>query len=329
MKLKVKYAGGVNPAGTNEVWGGSKATFNAFIKSFENDPDVELTYKDRTYFFNNSKVFNVELFKEYIKDADIVHIDDTSIVEAVYKAGMDAPDIIGPIARSPIKKYTNGWIAPYTKEWFYKAKVVRLNYSEERQPYVDEAFGNNVKNTDLVTLIHHGIDTNELSPSKIVHKRQYVLWAGMIPRHAKNYELMEEVMKITKLPDGFNWKVMSNFKVQDYWDILDRTAILINTSRYETFCCALFEARAKGVATIQPILLNGPDVHTNAPGQTEYTAEGYRDKILEMLTNNNYIQSGKENREYCVNTASLKIMRDSFYSIYKKAYEEKLTKNNI
>ena len=323
MKIKVKYAGGVNPAGTDEVWGGSKATFNAFIKSFENDPEVELTYKDRTYFFNNSKIFNVQLFKEHIKDADIVHIDDTSIVEEVYKAGLDSPDVIGPIARSPIKKYTNEWVAPYTKEWFYKAEVIRLNYNEERQSYIDSAFNAGTKSSDLVTLINHGIDTDFLKPSEVIHKRQYVMWAGMIPRYAKNYELMEEIMKITKLPQGYEWKVMSNFKVQDYWDALDRTAILINTSRYETFCCALFEARSKGVATIQPNLLNGPDVHINAPIQVEYKAEAYRDMILELLNNNTYIKKGKESREYCTSTASLREMRDSFYSVYKKIMSRK------
>lgn len=321
VKLKVKYVGGANPASHSEVWGGSKATFNAFTKSFENDPGVDLIYRDRTAFINNGK-FNVDLFTEFTKDADIVHVDDTGIVEFVYKSGLPAPDVIGPIARSPIKPYGNGWQSAYPKEWFYQSSVVRLNYSEERQAYIDKEFDTPIDKSELITLIHHGIDTNELKPANNLN-RKYVLWAGMIPRYAKNYELMEEIMKITTLPDGFEWKVMSNYNVEDYWNTLDETAILINTSRYESFCNALFEARAKGVATIQPILLNGEDVHVNAPGQVEYNPESYREMILHLLTSDNYVKAGVENREYCVNTASLKIMRDSFYTVYAKIHEGK------
>lgn len=322
MKIKVKYIGGINPAGTNEIWGGSKATFNAFVKSFENDPDIDLTYKDRSYFHDSRGAFKIESVKEYIKGADIVHVDDASILEHFYHAGLDSPDVIGPIARSPIKEYKNGWIAPYTKEWFYKAEVIRLNYSEERPKSVTKAFGPETKPSDLVTLIDHGIDTDFLKPSETAHKRQYVMWAGMIDRYAKNYELMKEIMDITQLPNGYNWKVMNKFKVQDYWNELDHTAILINTSRYETFCNALFEARAKGVATIQPNLLNGPDVHTTAPIQVEYKPEAYRDMILKLLNDNTYLQKGKECREYCVSTASLKKMRNSFFSVYKKVIDK-------
>ena len=326
MKIKVKFAGGVNPAGTNEVWGGSKATFNAFIKSFENDPDVDLIYKDRTDFFNKDKSFRLEEFKEYIQDADIVHVDDASLVQEIFKAGLSTPDVLGPIARSPIKVYKD-WNSGYTKEWFYKAQVVRLNYNEERQSYINlHEFDKGTTPDDLITLIHHGIETDMLVPSDTVHKRQYVMWAGMIPRHAKNYQLMEEIMKITTLPEGFKWKIMSKYNVEDYWDALDRTAVFINTSRYESFCCALFEARAKGVATIHPNKLNGPGVHEDAPGQVEYIAEAYRDRILELLKDDLYIQRGKESRDYCVNTASLKIMRDSFYDVYKKIMDAKNAK---
>ncbi len=45
--------------------------------------------------------------------------------------------------------------------------------------------------------------------------------------------------------------------------------------------------------------------------------------ILELLKNNTYIQKGKECREYCVSTASLKQMRDSFFDVYKKALDKR------
>jgi glycosyltransferase involved in cell wall biosynthesis len=133
---------------------------------------------------------------------------------------------------------------------------------------------------------------------------------------------MEEIMKITKLLEGYEFKVMNKYNVEDYWKVLDETAIFINTSRYESFCCALFEARAKGVATIQPKLLNGVGVHEKAPIQVEYEAEVYRDKILELLKDEKYKKVGEECREYCVKNASLKIMRDDMTKIYKEVYNE-------
>jgi hypothetical protein len=306
--ITVKYIGGVNPKSISEIWGGSKATFNAFVKSFENDTDVKIIYKARDQFLHNN-LFDLHGFNDFIKDADIVHVDDTTILGKMFENNLPPPDVIGPISRSPIKVYKDNWVCPYTKDWFYQSKIIRLNYNEER------------KNHGLVTLIHHGIDTNFLIPQP--KHRKYVLWAGMIPRAAKNYPLMEEIMRITTLPLGFEWKIMSQYNVSDYWNTLDETAILINTSKSESFCCALFEARAKGVATIQPVLLNGKGIHENAPIQVQYNAESYKEKILDLLSEEKFIQIGNDCRAYCVETASLKQMRDSFYKIYLEVFKNK------
>ena len=308
------FVGGCNPAGTNEVWGGSKATFHAFINSFKEDSEYELIYKTRDDFLVNGE-FLLDDFVDFLNSGDISHVDDTGIIEVMFKHGLPAPDVIGPIVRSPIKNY-KGWDCCYPKDWFYKAKVIRLNYNEER------------KNHELVKLIKHGIDTETLKPVNGKF-RKYVLWAGMVPRGAKNYPLMEEIMKITKLPQPYEFKIMSMYNVEDYWKVLDETAIFINTSKYESSCCALFEARAKGVATIQPLLLNGVGAHEKAPVQVEYNAEAYRDMILALLsdsegkTDKNYKYIGAICRNYCVTNASLKNMRDTIAVIYQEVLNEK------
>jgi len=300
--ITVKFVGGVIPKSTKEIWGGSKATFNSMIKSFENDKEINFIYKTRSDFKSVKECYN------FLKDGDISHVDDTGIISTLFLNEYPAPDVIGPIVRSPIKNYKN-WQCNYEKDWFYKAKIIRLNYSEER------------KNHELVNLIRHGVDTDFLKLS--TKKKKYILWAGMIQRYAKNYELMEEIMKITKLPEGYEFKIMNKYNVEDYWKTLDETAILINTSRYESFCCALFEARAKGVATIQQLLLNGVGVHKYAPIQVEYEAEAYKDKILELLKDEKYKKVGEECREYCVKNASLKIMCDDMTKIYKEIFKNK------
>lgn len=303
-KIKVSFVGGVRPHGTKEIWGGSAATFNAFEKAFENDKEFDVNFKTRLDFPDG-----VDLLS-FLNEGDISHVDDTGIIQAMFNQGLNAPDVIGPIVRSPIKEYKD-WKPLYTKDWFYKAKIIRLNYNEER------------KNHELVDLIRHGIDTKTIKP-KEGKKRKYVLWAGMIQRYAKNYELMEEIMNITNLPEGYEFKVLNRYNVEDYWEVLDETVILINTSRYESFCCALFEARAKGVATIQPLKLNGVGVHEDAPIQVEYTAEAYKEKILELIKDEEYTKIGKECREYCEETASLKVMRDDVAKYYKQILKEKI-----
>jgi len=301
--IRVKFIGGVRPADTSEVWGGSKATFYALAKCFEGSEKINFECKARNDFSSYSEAY------EFLFSGDISHVDDLGVLETFYINGSNPPDVAGPIVRSPIKEYRDGRKVKYPKEWFYKSKVIRLNYAEERN------------SPELVTLIRHGVDTEMLKPSNKTKK--FILWAGNIHRYAKNFEMMNKVMEITALPKGYEWKVLHNYKVKDYWDILDETAILINTSRYESFCCALFEARAKGVATIQPKLLNGKGIHENAPVQVEYNPEAYRNKILELLENKEYIRVGKECREYCEKTASLKIMGSDLTKIYIDVYNSK------
>jgi len=122
-------------------------------------------------------------------------------------------------------------------------------------------------------------------------------------------------MEITQLPQGFEFKILSNYNIADYWTILDETAIFVNTSYYESFCCALFEARAKGVATIQRKGLNS-NQHLKAHKQVEYTAEAYKEEILFMTTDEAFKVYGTINRKYVIYNCTLGQMRDSYKKVY-------------
>jgi glycosyltransferase involved in cell wall biosynthesis len=316
-KIKVHFIVGRMAEDYNQIFGGTLATVNAYMKAFENDQEFEIVVKKRADFKNTDEI------SEFSKDCDIFHVDDTYTLGEMYKAGMKYPDVIGPISRSPVKAYNSGaWECPYPADWFYRAHIIRLNHSEEKEDTLREEF-KGINFVKHITLIRHGIDTNLLCPGCKQIKKKYILWAGNHLRPAKNYELWEEIQEIIKdkLPKEYELITLSGYKVKDYWDILDKTAILVNTSKYESFCCALFEARAKGVCTIQPKLLNGPGVHEDARIQVEYNAKAYANKIVELTKNPSLIEKeGKLNRQYTLEHASLYSMREDIAKVYKEIY---------
>ncbi|MFA5111009.1 MAG: hypothetical protein WC443_06370 [Desulfobaccales bacterium] len=299
--IHVKYIGG-NHAGVSQKWGGTCATNYALLKALEGHPEFVFEAKFRKDFPGLLEI------RRFLEGADVTHVDDTFIVSRMFHGGFSAPDIIGPITRSPLKNY-EGWTAPYTAEWFYQAQVIRLNYAEERH------------DTHLVRLIRHGVDTGRLQPCEGA-ARKYVLWAGDKNRPAKNYPLMEEIMQGFELPDGYEFRVLTDYPVQDYWTLLDETAVLVNTSRHESFCCAAFEAMAKGVPVIWRQGLQG-GVHEAAGLRVSYEAGAYRAAILETLSGENYLNLGQAAREYCETNASLAVMGEDLAAVYGEVMEKK------
>ena len=77
--------------------------------------------------------------------------------EGTFLNALERPDLIGPISRSPIKRYNSGkWRAKYTPEYFYSGPVIRLNEAEEKEStMLDEFNGDYVK---YISFIRHGID---------------------------------------------------------------------------------------------------------------------------------------------------------------------------
>ena len=298
--IHVKYIGGSHAAVTQK-WGGTSATNYALLKAMEGHPEFVFEAKFRKDFPGLLEI------RRFLEGADVTHVDDTLIIAWMFNGGIPAPDVIGPITRSPLKDY-QGWRAPYTADWFYRARVIRLNYAEEND------------NRHLVKLIRHGVDTDRLRPLEGA-ARKYILWAGGI-RPAKNYPLMQEIMQGFELPAGYEFRVLTDYPVQDYWELLDETALLVNTSRCESFCCAAFEAMAKGVPVIWRQGLQG-GVHEAAGVRVGYEAGEYRAAILEALSGESYRNLGRAAREYCETNASLAVMGEDLVAVYREALEKK------
>jgi glycosyltransferase involved in cell wall biosynthesis len=308
MKKKVIFLGGVFNKNKNSMWGGTVATSEYFKASFEGEDYI--SFVDRSE-IKTGKEYSLEKIKNKIKDYDIIHVDENSLAQIFYLNNLKV-DVIGPITRSPdtVKEYKmeDGtiWKSVYTSDWFYSKSIIRLNANEEK----NDIYLKKVKYID------HAVPTNILLPN-FSKQKKYILWAADDKRYAKNIELGEEIKKITTLPSGYEWKFLKRYNINDYIEILDETAILINTSRYESFCSALFEAKSKGVPTIYKSKLHN-DRFLDGRIQVEYNAEAYKDKILELLSNKKMLkEEGNLSRKYAEDNASLKKMKESILKIYR------------
>lgn len=312
MKKRVLFVG-PKPRGADTVWGGSIATAHNFLTSMRLSSRFEIVHIDRN---DIKKPEQIPAILERTK-YDLLHIDDAGqTAQRFFLAGIQ-PDVIGPVTRAPngVKTYNiNGspWDSIYTPDWFYKAVVIRLNANEERHKDFHDRY----------RTISQGVDTDLLKPNQKPDAR-LVLWAGDAQRPAKNYPLMQEIMAITTLPAPYEFKVMSGYNVEDYWKALDDAVLLVNTSKYESFCAALFEAKAKGIPTIYREKLHN-DRFPDGRIQVPYTAEAYRDAILAILNDPQAMgREGRMNREYCEEFASFDVMKDTYEAAYDEALERK------
>lgn len=295
---RVAYIGGRCPKPTKERWGGSIATNNAYLRAFADDSKwtIDLLPRDKI-----KTAADIEAFSA---GADLVHLDDTNIAGMMFAAGMPTPDVIGPITRSPVKDY-KGWTCPYSEAWFYRATVIRLNHAEERQC------------PERVQLVVHGIDTDRIRP--IRKGGNVILWAGDDRRPAKNFELWEEI-KFFPPPPGYRYATLTDYAVEDYWQALPWVAAVVNTSRYESFCCAAFEAMAAGVPVVwRKGLQGGP--WEDAGIRVDYTARAYAEALQKVCPDHERL--GQEARAYVETHCTLKHMRESYAGIFQAALEKK------
>jgi len=293
---KIAYIGGIPyPQSFAQPWGGTTSTNYCYQKSFENDPEYRLFCLPRVDIANPTQI------EKFIEDVqpDIVHLDDTGVCGVMFKGGLKAPDFIGPMTRSPTKLYKNKWKAPYSEEWFYSATVLRLNHFEER------------KTPDRVVLIDHGVDSEMLVPKKTPH-RNIILWAGQKDRPAKNFGLWTQIQRGVP-PPKYQYRTMSMYNVEDYWKVLDQVALIVNTSKSETFCCAAFEAMSKGVPVVWRKNLQG-GVHEDAGIRVEYDADSYHLGIKAAVKD--LARHSVEARDYVKNHCTLKHMRDSYVKVF-------------
>lgn len=307
-----------------QIWGGTNATNYTIKKCFENDSEIDFKIKSLREFNSISEV------RDWLNLADVSWLDAMSAVDDFYKLGYKRPDIVGIVTRSPVKNYGDGHVS-YDKNWFYNGKVVRLNENEEKEKVLKDEF----KGQDFISkisLVRHAIDLDTWKINPEVKTKKYVLWAGDKYRDAKNYPMWEQIQKITKLPAGYEFKTLSQYSIETYKMILDETAILVNTSKYESFCCAVNEARAKGVCTLVRKGLNGDIMFTDQKIQVEYTPEAYAKEIEKILkkddSGNNYVEMyGLKNREWAEKNITLKNMRNDLVKVFKEVYKEKYGKN--
>lgn len=316
-KLKVRMIGG-HLAGFDTVFGGAQATTLAFLKAFENDEEVDFKL------LPSEQVKDIGHIKEFFLDADIRILDESIFIASLCESNNVKIDILGPTLRSPVKKYGKDkiWNCPYSVNWFYSHKIIRLNYNEEKEKILLPEFkGQNF--TNKVTLIHHCVDTNYLKPNDS-KERIWVLWAGNVNRDAKDFPFFTEIMKM-ELPKPFKFKVMTGYPVARYWETLDETAILVNTSKFESFCACLFEAMAKGVPTIYPKGLHGEGVHEQGFIQCVKDVKSFQDCILHYLEHNDERATiGKICREYCEKNASPEVMRNDLVKIFKEVINDRI-----
>lgn len=321
-KILVRYIGGsIGTPTKGEMWGGTAATNYAIKKAFEGSDIFDFQIKTRRDFNNISEA------KEFLDGGEISWMDDCGFLEQFFEEGYDRPDIIGPISRSPVKRYSGGdWRSRYTSEYFYNGKVLRLNEAEEKESTLLDEF----KGTDWVkkiSFIRHGIDLDLMSDRRFV-ERINILWAGNSSRPAKNYQMwldiQEKIKELGGLPLPYEFKTMSNYSVDDYWNTLNGTALLVNTSKYESFCCAVAEARSKGAGALVRENFNGLIVHLDQPGQTPYTVDDYVKKILELCNNKEEMEKlQKDSYEYVNENCSLQIMADDIGEVFLEVLDGK------
>ena len=227
-KIVVRYIGGaIGEPGKGQIFGGTMATNYAIKRSFENSELFDLQLKTRRDFSNIAEA------KEFLDGGQISWMDDTGFLEQFFEAGYDRPDVIGPISRSPVKRYSGGaWRSKYAPEYFYGGKILRLNEAEEKESTLLDEF-KGIDYVKHVSFIRHGIDLELMEPRE--KDRKYILWAGNSGRPAKNYQMwldiQEKIKEIGGLPAPYEFKTMSKYSVDDYWDTLDETALLVNTSK--------------------------------------------------------------------------------------------------
>ena len=122
-KIILRYVGGaLGEPKKGQVFGGTMATNYAIRQAFKDSELFDLQMKTRSDFDDIKGV------KDFLDGGDISWLDDTSMLERFFDAGYDRPNLIGPITRSPVKRYSGGkWVAMYPASYFYSGPVIRLN----------------------------------------------------------------------------------------------------------------------------------------------------------------------------------------------------------
>jgi len=307
----------VEPIG-QVLMNGTRMT-NYLISKCLEDSEYELVVKNTNEFQTTEEV------EEFLQEGDISWVDDTSLLQQLFSAGCDRPNIVGPKALSPVKNYNNGTLNTiYSLDWFYGGKVIRLNDNEERAGELKTEIDNKVDWVAKTDFIRHGID---LDVEVLGGEKKYILWAGEAGVPVKNFKFFNEVKHAIRmmggLPDKYEFRQMSGYWLKDFYDVLEETRVYVCTSMKESFGIAVNEARARGVPTIVKPFLNGNYVGTKQPLQVGYTPVEFARKIREICLNDNlYHEESNKARDYVEDNCTLEQMRDDIVNVFDEvAYE--------
>lgn len=187
---------------------------------------------------------------EIEKSHDIVHTDNPTILTDQLKRGF-VPDVVGASNWAPSKFYRDfeGGFYQYPgyedrpDQLYDDAIWIRNNFQEEEfRPAL----------LKKIRIIQPAVETEEIKPEASIPyaDKRYILWAGNKERWEKNWHIMEKMISSVTLPSGLEWYVLEKYEEQQYLEILNQTALLIYTSKFESFGFQLFEAWAKAVPVI-------------------------------------------------------------------------------
>ncbi len=260
------------------------------------------------------------------KEHDVVHCDNPDILTALLKRSF-VPDVIGARPWAPSKYYRS--LGGYYKYPGYEedpdrlyddAVWVRNNFQEERfkQPLLKK-----------IRVVQPCVEVDEIFPptNHPFKERRYILWAGGKQRPEKNWPLMEQIKQTYPLPAPYEWLVLENYTIEQYLVVLDQTALMIYTSKYESFGFQLFESWAKAVPTIYPAGLWGNIEFYGCGGmslsQEEYNVEGYSrslDTFFKMKAKERE-QLGQASREHVLRDFTPSRMGRELKLIYAQVSE--------
>lgn len=256
---------------------------------------------------------------------DVIHCSNPTILTALLERG-SVPDVIGVHAYAPSKRYRElGGYYQYPgyendpDRLYDDATWIRSNFQEERfRPRL----------LKKIRVVQPCVEVDEILPrTKPFSARRYILWAGGKGRVEKNWSMMEQIMRQIELPDYLEWKVLTDYAIEDYFEVLDQTALMVFTSKYESFGFQLFEAWAKAVPTIYQRSLWGRIPFGGCGGLPvsgeDYSVRGFCEKLEAFLRLDVEEQErlGLASRQAVVNDFAPRRMGRELKTIYTQILE--------
>ncbi len=317
--MKVLYYCLRKPGHLHGRLSGPRRSSRIICKAIE-QAGMQLTIIDKK---NYSSTYCAYLEQEH----DIVHTDNPDILSDQLKRSF-IPDVIGARNWAPSKYYRDfpGGFYQYPgyehipDKLYDDAIWIRNNFQEEEfKPAL----------LKKIRIVQPAIEIDEIYPNENVkpEEKKYILWAGNKERWEKNWHIMDQLMKSVDLPSNYEWLILNNYEEQDYLNILDRTALMIYTSHFESFGFQLFEAWAKATPVMYPASLWGKMGFNGCGGipLSTNSLEAYQAALKAFLAKPVAAQDivGKQSRDIVCRDFSIARLSRELKIIYHQAFMSK------